>query len=121
MAPVKIPKKLSEGEEALALHIRASDLLKVRQPRREYKFHATRKWRFDFCWPSIMLAVEVEGGTWGKEKKSAHTTGAGYKRDCEKYNAAALDGWMVLRFTTDMVKSGAAIETIEKAFWKHYG
>ncbi len=113
----KVPTPLSAGEETLALHIRASSIPAGNEPRREYPFHATRKFRFDFCWPSIMLAVEVDGGTW---KKSRHTTAKGFEKDCEKLNAAALDGWMVLRFTTDMVKSGAAIITIEEAFWGAY-
>lgn len=29
---------------------------------REHRFHPTRKWRLDFCWPEQMLAVELEGG-----------------------------------------------------------
>ena len=32
-----------------------------------------------------------------------------------KYNAAALLGWRVLRFTTDMVSSGIAIDTVKEA------
>jgi len=112
MATVKIPKKLSEGEEALALHIRAHKLPK---PSREYRFRPTgRRWRFDYAWPELALAVEVEGGTWGKKKKSGHTTGSGFEKDCEKYNAAALDGWAVLRYTTKMVMDGRAIDQIEK-------
>ena len=31
---------------------------------REYKFHKTRKWRFDFAYPDIQLAVEIDGGQW---------------------------------------------------------
>jgi len=35
--------------------------------------------------------------------------------DCEKYNQASLDGWTLLRFTGDQIKSGEALQTIEKA------
>ena len=38
----------------------------------------------------------------------------GYERDAEKLNAAVLAGWRVLRFTTGMVRQGAA-ETIRAA------
>lgn len=73
----------------------------------EYRFHPVRRWRFDFCWPAEKIAVEIEGGTWSGGR---HTTGSGFKKDCEKYNHAAKMGFCVLRFTSDMVKSGEAIE-----------
>ena len=79
---------------------------------KEYKFHPRRKWKFDFAWPLFRVAVEIEGGTWIGGR---HVTGAGYAKDCEKYNAAALAGWFVFRFTSDMVSSGSALETITEA------
>lgn len=57
----------------------------------ELEFHPTRGWRFDWAFPAIKLAVEVEG--FGR-----HQTYTGYRGDCEKYNAALLHGWRVLRF-----------------------
>jgi very-short-patch-repair endonuclease len=91
-------KKLSQGEEAFALHCRAESL----KPEREFLFHPERKWRFDFAFLDDKLAVEVEG-------IGRHQTIGGFKKDAEKYNAAALLGWRVLRYTTDMVISGRAI------------
>jgi len=73
---------------------------------REYRFHPPRRWRFDFAWTLQQIAVEIEGGTWAK---SRHTTGSGFEKDCEKYNQAALDGWLVLRFTSSHIDSGYAI------------
>jgi very-short-patch-repair endonuclease len=58
-------------------------------------------WRFDIAWPSMGLAVELEGGTWTGGR---HTRGAGFAEDCRKYNAAQLLGWLVLRFTADQLK-----------------
>lgn len=81
------------------------------EPEREYRF-CDRRWRFDFCWPALMLAVEVEGGTW---KNGRHTRGSGFERDAEKYNAAALLGWRVLRFTSSMVYDGRALEAVKRA------
>lgn len=62
----------------------------------EYRFDHSRRWRLDFAWPERLLAVEIEGGT---HSGGRHTRGAGYAADCDKYNAAALAGWRVLRFT----------------------
>lgn len=80
----------------------------------EWKFDSERRWRFDFAWPyqSRRIAVEVEGGTWAGGR---HTRGSGYARDLEKYNAAALAGWVVLRFSADMVKDGTALEITRRA------
>jgi hypothetical protein len=99
---------MSELENTLLFQIKAIGLPK---PVIEYKFHPTRKWRFDIAWPELMLAVEVEGGTWGK--KSRHTTGSGFEGDCLKYAESMKLGYDVYRCTGDMVKSGYAIQTIE--------
>ena len=71
-------------------------------PEAEYKFHPVRKWRFDFAWLSVKIAVEIEGGNFSSGK-SRHTTGKGYENDCEKYNAAGCLGWIVFRLTGDMI------------------
>lgn len=78
----------------------------------EFRFAPPRRWRFDICWPSRLLAVEIEGGTWTYGR---HTRGKGYEEDCRKYNAAALLGYQVFRFTTAMVLDKIAIEMIEEA------
>lgn len=96
-------------EQALSQHMRA---MRFPEPDQEHRFAPPRRFRFDFAWPDQKLAVEVEGGTWGK---SRHTTGKGYGKDCEKYNLAVLMGWRVLRFTGDMVRSGEAVEVIRRA------
>ena len=31
---------------------------------KEYLFHPTRKWRFDYAIPDHKIALEVEGGVW---------------------------------------------------------
>lgn len=80
------------------------------QPVREHRFHPPRRWRFDYCWPTGKIAVEIDGGTWVAGR---HTSGAGYEKDCEKFNQAALDGWLVFHFTTKMVTDGRAFSTLE--------
>lgn len=115
---------MSAAEEMLALHIRAA---KLPEPEREYRFAAEhvgtgkgskqrlaeaglRDFRFDFCWPELKLAVEVDGGMY---MKGGHTSGVGASRDREKDDCAMRLGWKVYRCTPDMVKKGWAIETIE--------
>lgn len=69
-------------------------------PTPEYKFHPTRKWRFDWCFERASVAVEVEGGLWVNGR---HNRPAGYAADIEKYNAAAAMGWRVFRCTPGML------------------
>lgn len=78
---------------------------------KEYKFHPTRKWRFDFAWPEKLIAVEVEGGiyTYGR-----HTRASGFEKDLEKYAEAVSLGWRVLRVGDKMILSGKALEYVKK-------
>ena len=86
------------------------------EPVTEHAFHPTRKWRFDACYVAERIGIEVEGGTgWKREGTSRHLTPSGFAGDVEKYNAAALLGWAVLRFTPAMLRDGTAIETIKRA------
>lgn len=85
------------------------------EPQREFSFHHKRKWRFDLAWPTLLIAVEIEGGIWSGGR---HVRGEGYENDCEKYNEAQLAGWMVLRFTPGMIKRGKAGGVIEAAVRK---
>ena len=106
--PTKAQKRhpsQSSLEALFALHLKAHHLTDVQ---REYRFHATRQWRFDFAFVPQKLAVEIEGGVW---KRSRHTTGDGFHNDCDKYNAAIELGWSVLRFTSKHLESGQAIDT----------
>jgi len=97
----------SEIEELFALHVRAH---RLEPAEREYRFDLDRKWRCDFAWPDYKLMVEIEGGSWSAGR---HNRGVGFAADCEKYNQAVVDGWRVLRYTGDMVRSGLAIEQVK--------
>lgn len=77
----------------------------------EYRFHPTRRWRFDVAWPDRSLAVEIDGAVWTGGR---HTRGAGVEKDTEKYAEAMIAGWRVLRVTTGQVKSGQALNWIER-------
>lgn len=69
-------------------------------PIREYRFAPPRRWRFDFAWPDLKLAVEAEGGVWSRGR---HTRGSGFVNDSIKYNEAAKMGWTVLKYTTSTI------------------
>ena len=62
----------------------------------EYKFDKKRKFRADFHVPSMKLILEYEGIF---SEFSRHTTDVGYSKDTEKYNLAARNGLIVLRYT----------------------
>lgn len=75
----------------------------------EYKFHPTRRWRFDWALPDLKIAFEFDGGVWTGGR---HTRGEGFSLDCEKLNMAQLMGWRVFRFTAAHV-TGHAQEILE--------
>tara|TARA_Y100001938_G_scaffold150636_1_gene242562 strand:- start:2846 stop:3205 length:360 start_codon:yes stop_codon:yes gene_type:complete len=82
-------------------------------PIREYKFHPTRRWRFDLAFIDHKLAIEIEGGVWIRGR---HTRGSGFISDMDKYNNAVLLSWYMLRFTPNDVKVGKALQTINSFF-----
>ncbi len=109
----------SKLEETLAMKLTN---LNFPEPMREHRFREGRKWSFDFAWTipnycpgadSIRgVALEVEGGTW---RGGRHSRGSGFAADCEKYNAAATDGWLVLRATSEMISGDDLYEVLFQA------
>lgn len=82
----------------------------------EYRFHGTRKWRFDYAWPSWRVALEVEGGVW---TGGAHGRGTGISRDIEKYNHAAAMGWLLLRCVPRDLNNSETLAFVRAALEKH--
>lgn len=78
----------------------------------EYKFHPTRKWRFDYYFPQQKVALEVEGAVWVQGR---HTRGSGFLKDCEKYNEAGAMGIRVLRCTPQQLKNGEILPVLKRA------
>lgn len=84
-----------------------------------HQFDPERKWKFDLA-ISIgadrsrspkrrRIAIEIDGNGAG------HTGFVGYRKDREKDHAAHFAGWVVLRFTTEMVmESDYALKTVLK-------
>lgn len=96
-------------------HLKELDLYATKETR----FHDKRKWRFDFLlyrWSGtgllaariaepLRIAVEIEGAIWSRGR---HTRGKGYQADLDKYNAATMLGYRVLRFSTADILRGRA-------------
>lgn len=113
----KKEKRISENEIAFesALKRYGPDLP---APVREYVFMSPRKWRFDFAWPDLKVAVECDGiihqASGGRHNSDS---------DKEKLNAAAGDGWMVLRFSGKQIflSPWDCISLLKMAFLKKNG
>lgn len=108
---------MSKAEDLLEFQLKT---LQIKGLEREHRFHVERRWRFDFAYPNLKIAIEVEGVTRygrnrdGSMKLGRHQTAKGYANDCEKYNAAAELGWRVFRFPQTEIKTGRAFNQIER-------
>ena len=82
-------------------------------PIAEYRFHGTRRWRFDWAWPLQRIAVEVDGGQFAAFGGGRHNTDA----DRTKHNHAAADRWCVLHFSPRQLERDPAgcVELVRQA------
>lgn len=78
----------------------------------EYRFHPTRRWRFDLAVVDARVAVEIDGGSFVRGR---HSRGAGQRSDMEKYGEALKLGWIVVRCMPEHVRSGQALSWVEAA------
>ena len=117
---------MSKLEDLLLMHLK---VIGIQHPEQEYRFAAhqvgmgrgirdrllragLRDWRFDLCWPDLMLAVEVEGIVWSG-KGGRHQRGEGFEMDLDKYHHAQQFGWTIYRCGSALIKSGEAATLIE--------
>lgn len=93
-------------------------------PQPEYRFAPPRDFAFDWCWPDYRIALEKEGGIYGRGKAcpvckrravGAHTSIQRLKSDQEKYNIAAIMGYCVLRARPEQFESGEVFELVRQA------
>lgn len=63
---------------------------------------AGRLWRFDFAHLPTKTAFEIDGGTFSRGR---HNQGSGSKKDYEKFLAAHLAGWRVVRLTGSQISA----------------
>jgi hypothetical protein len=78
---------------------------------KEYRFDTIRRWRIDYYFPELTLALEVEGGVYSKGR---HVRPSGFIGDVCKYNAMTMMGIALIRVlpkelmtqkTIDMIKN----------------
>lgn len=84
---------------------------------KEYRFHPTRLWRFDYAIPSAKIALEVEGGVWSEGR---HIRPQGFLGDVDKYNTAAVMGWRLFRTTPDMLLTRRTLIMLKTAITGQY-
>lgn len=102
-------RHLSQRDALLTLVRKLLDLgLDVRL---EYRFHHSRRWRFDIALLDLELAVEVDGGGWIHGR---HHRAAGRANDNEKDAAAQLDGWRVIHVSPEHIANGEALALVER-------
>ena len=82
-------------------------------PVKEFLFHETRKWRFDYAFPEQRVALEVEGGVYTGGR---HVNPRGFLGDMEKYNEAAAHGWKVVRCTPSTLCTTKVLEILQRTF-----
>ena len=116
---------MSHLEESLAFQIKA---LQLTAPEREWRFArqivgggkdisdklkraGLKDWRFDFAWPELKFAVEVEGIS---PKGGGHQSVGGFRQDIEKYHVALYHGWIVYRTDMTQINNGQAVRLIQQ-------
>lgn len=89
-------------------------------PESEFRFHPVRRWRIDYAFLDVKLAIEIEGGAFMRKVKcnicqnivqqrcrdgqwrdvtiGGRHTSSGYQKDIEKYNSLTQEGWVLLRY-----------------------
>lgn len=100
---------MSHLETSLLLQIKAAGLP---EPQQQYHIVPGRKFRADLAWPDRRLWCDVQGGQW---VNGHHNRGSSVEGDAEKVSLASIAGWRPLIVTTSMVRSGKALELIERA------
>lgn len=77
---------------------------------REFRFDKTRRWRADFASESARVLIEVEGGVW---RGGRHTNPQGFINDAEKYLAATLQGWSVIRLVGEQLNPATLRQVVD--------
>lgn len=109
------PNKMKEDsnkEASLLFYMKALGGGKIPSPSKQYKFHPTRKFQFDFAWVDKKVAVECDGGRY-QFGGGRHSSPGDY----DKLNEAAILGWKVIRFLNEQIDKDPSkcVDTIIRA------
>lgn len=69
----------------------------------------------DLAWPASKVGVEVQGGTYARNR-GAHSRPRGQARDFRKLNAAAMLGWRILQFDAKDLEPRSIVETVSTIY-----
>lgn len=83
----------------------------------EFVFHPERRWRADFAHIESRTLIEIEGGIY-INGGGRHNRAAGFIADADKYLAAFLAGWSVVRLTEKQI-TAANIERLIRHISEH--
>lgn len=109
----KATNKAKAKEQARKLaELVDANLVNLPGHKKEIIFHPKRKWRFDYAWTELKVALEIHGGVFTNGR---HTRGKGFTEDKVKMNTAQLLGWIVIEATTAQVKDGQMLNWITEA------
>ena len=78
---------------------------------RQYKAIPDRRYLYDFYIPPVLL-IEIQGGIY--QYMPSHASASGIRRDAEKLDLAMANGYKILLFTGDMIKSGWALQMVKQ-------
>ena len=109
--PKKKHKRRAESELEREFITKFTERHPTNKPIREYHFHPTRKFRFDFAWPSKKVALEVHGYGPG------HFSLEGMTKDFDKHMLALELNWKVIYLTSrhlTKTKFEGVMKTLEK-------
>lgn len=105
---------MSKLEEEFLKSWKEHGIKGIPPPKRNYKFHPTRRFKFDFAFLSFRLAIEIDGFAFGKPCRLCkqpingyHQTISGLISSADKQNLATELGWTVLRYTSSHLGSKA--------------
>ena len=70
------------------------------------KSDANRTYKFDFAWPLVKIAIEIDGHGYG------HVTPKGRSNSATKARRAMILGWTVIPITTTCMSSKAKLEQV---------
>ena len=80
-------------------------------PQGRYVWDPQHRWLFDAVWRSHRVALMLDGGG----VRGHDAPGAGWIRDAQQLNAAAIEGWLVLRVTPAQIYDGSVYELVARA------
>lgn len=118
----KLPKV--QQKVAPSVFIAACKAHGLPEPVPEFMFHQKRMWKFDWAWKNLGVALEIEGGIFGRGKAcpickrrpvGAHSSIQRLLSDMTKYREAAISGWKVIRVTPSEVNDGIVWNLLERA------